>query len=134
MKIRITDNETIGEVKKKFSDEFPFLKLEFFLHNNRNVIFDAAHRVTDETKSIKSLRGDHRSGEIIITGEAKVSLLEKIFAQKFDLAVQVFRRSGKQWLLTTSTDDLTLKKQNEIGKEMMESVPVAEPEDIHEQE
>lgn len=48
----------------------------------------------------------------------KVSELEKLFKDKFKLAVQVFRKSGNLWLETTMTDNWSLLQQNNHGREI----------------
>ena len=48
----------------------------------------------------------------------KVNELEKIFKDRFNLAVQVFRKSGNLWLETTMTDNWTLQQQNNHGGEI----------------
>jgi hypothetical protein len=134
MKIRIADERTIGELKREFNAEFPFLQLEFFSGTTVNGIPKPLQRIVDKTKTLKSLRNIHDEGELIFSGEDKVSTIEKTAKEKFGLSIQIFRKSGYQWLLTTSTDDFTLNHQNALGKEMSASVAADEPEDIHEQE
>jgi hypothetical protein len=51
-----------------------------------------------------------------------VAELEKEFFEKFGIAMQVSRKSGKIWIETSKTDDRTLKAQNLLGK--MSSMPV----------
>ena len=44
--------------------------------------------------------------------------LEKQFSDNLKLSVQIFRKSGRTWLETTFTDNWSLKKQNQEGKEL----------------
>jgi hypothetical protein len=134
MKIKISDGEMIGDLKRKFNNRFPFLHIEFFTSADENSVPDPLNHIKDDTILLKSLRETHHDGVIIVSEEDKVGALEKLFRQKFGLFVQVFRKSGKQWLLTTATDGFTLKQQNELGEEMAKSIVAPEPEDIHEQE
>ena len=39
------------------------------------------------------------------------------FQEAFGFGMQVFRKAGNSWVLTTMTDDWTLAHQNEEGKE-----------------
>jgi len=48
--------------------------------------------------------------------------LEKSFYDRFDMLVQVSRKSGSIWLETTMTDNWTLKQQNDHGRELSEPV------------
>lgn len=134
MKIEIKDNTTIAEIRKNVQARFPFLRLEFFSGGKDSAIPNPLQRILDESKKVESLRPGHESGEINFSGSDTVSSLENTFREQFGLHVQVFRKSGDQWLLTTTTDSLTLDQQNELGKEMSGSVEIPEPYDIHEQE
>ena len=134
LKLEIGDERTIGELKKEFSAQFPFLRLTFFSATKGNTNLNPLQQIVDETKQLKSLRKLHNEGELVFSGEDKVGTIEKKLLEKFGLAVQIFRRSGDNWLLTSSTDDYTLNRQNALGKEMSEHVPSPEPEDIHEHE
>lgn len=116
MTIITVDKPTkVSEIKKKFSDQFPFLKIEFFKKK---------HKVAQG-----SLKKDIITDDFIISASDKdsaimfgentlVSELEKQFDEKFKLSAQIFRKSGKTWLETTYTDSWSLKKQNEEGLEL----------------
>jgi len=51
-----------------------------------------------------------------ITGEMTVAEFEKMMKDTLKLNVQVFRKSAKIWLQTTSTDHWSLEKQNGKGE------------------
>jgi hypothetical protein len=76
-----------------------------------------------------------KDSTIEIDKSMKVSELEKAFANAFGLNIQVFRKSNNMWLQTTITDNWSLEKQNQNGKEM-NTVDTTLPEenDYHEQE
>jgi hypothetical protein len=63
----------------------------------------------------------------------KVSELEELFQEVFGLSVQIFRKSGENWLQTTTTDFWTLNQQNNKGKDMCEKIEPEEQQDYHEQ-
>ena len=50
--------------------------------------------------------------------------LEEIFETNFGLHVQIFRKSGKIWLETSTTDGWTLNQQNEEGKLLEEELKI----------
>ncbi|HTL82189.1 MAG TPA: hypothetical protein VL651_10815 [Bacteroidia bacterium] len=133
MYLTIFDHETISQVRKKFSAEFPFLRIDFFRPLAENVPYSAL-RVMDEDAEIGSLRKKHNSGAISISPSDITGEVENKFLDLFGLHIQIFRRSGNTWLLTTTTDAMTLQQQNALGEEMHTSVPQPEPEDIHEHE
>ena len=133
MTIEVNDTLSIGELRKKFSSHFPFLKLEFFLRNDGGLPL-ASLRITDDSILLGSIRRNHTEGELAISAHDTVHRLEHAFRNRFGLNVQVFRHSGNSWMLTTSTDNYTLERLNALGEEMAEPVPPPEPSDIHEQD
>lgn len=133
MIITITDQQTIRELQEKFSQTFPFLRLDFFLPGSGSLP-KAALRISDSSINLGSIRRNHTEGEIAISGKDTVHHIEEIFRKRFGLEAQIFRRSGTTWLLTTATDGLSLNKQNELAGEMAIAVEPPEPGDIHEQD
>ena len=133
MIIEINDQHTIGELQEKFSKAFPYLRLDFFLSASGSLP-TAAMRISDTSITLGSIRRNHSEGEIAISGKDTVRHIEEIFLKRFGLNAQIFRHSGTSWLLTTTTDDLTLNQQNEIAREMAVAVEPEEPADIHEQD
>ncbi len=118
MQLHITPNSLISDIQKEFNSVFPFLKLEFF--NNRSYAradFSARKMITPHRR-ICEIQLAITDGDIEFSGEMKVAELENHFKEQFNLAVQVFRRSGNLWLETTMTDSWTLQQQNNHGKEI----------------
>ncbi len=103
-------------IKKEFNSAFPYLKLEFF--KERHDLNKGNHRnqLIKEDLLLKPLKTN--TSNIEVDENMPVSTLEELFNQLYGVSVQVFRKSGKIWLETTVTDDWTLKKQNEEGKEL----------------
>jgi hypothetical protein len=62
--------------------------------------------------------GLKKPGALRIEEEMTVGELEKEFLESFGMLVQVSRRSGTIWLETTMTDNWTLSRQNEHGREL----------------
>lgn len=133
MHITINDQETIGAVRKKFSTEFPFLRIDFFRPLATDLLCSAL-RIADEDAALGTFRKQHNSGDVEITAAMSTKEVEQKFLAEFGLHMQIFRRSGNKWLLTTATDGYTLEKQNTIGESMSHAVESEEPMDIHEQE
>jgi len=118
MHLHIAPNRLISEVQKEFNRLFPFLKIEFF--NSRLVQRSgfSAQQIIPQNRKIGDNQAQITDGDIEIREEMKVNELEKLFKEKFSLAVQVFRKSGNLWLETTMTDNWTLQQQNEHGREI----------------
>jgi hypothetical protein len=118
MAIEIFDNITITDIQKSFESNFPYLKLMFFKkphhEHEGNLKKDL---ITSNAKIVSLKEGINR---ITFDENFTVIELEDLFRDHFGLNAQVFRKSGKSWIETTVTDNWTLKKQNEQGKEISE--------------
>jgi hypothetical protein len=113
--IKIDNNVKASEIKNKFHDVFPFLKIEFFrkVHKNLQGSFKK-DLIKDDFKVINQ----DKIVELVFDEDMLVSDLEKEFNDKLKLSAQVFRKAGKSWLETTFTDSWSLRKQNFEGMEL----------------
>lgn len=119
MKIIIDDNTKINEIQAEFSNHFPYLKLEFFEFNPTGInTFSKKNLITNPKTTLEKIRHLHVPGYISLSGNQLVSTFEKYIKENFGINAQVFRKSGKNWLQTTSTDNWTLSEQNKKGLEM----------------
>lgn len=118
MKILIDDSTGLEAVKEKFSEKYPFLKIEFFKAAHDDGDATPKSYMITENLNIGDIRSNSYNGEIEIKGDLKVGDLEQELKSRFGVHAQVFRKSGKVWLETTVTDQWTLNEQNETGKEM----------------
>ncbi len=115
MKIFITEEYLVRSIQEEFHFRYPHLKLEFFrqphgLHEGS----PRADRVHPDTP-IDKIRDFHSAAWIDISEYNTVAKLEHQFAHLLGLSVQVFRKSGNNWLETTGTDDRTLGQLEEMG-------------------
>lgn len=113
MVIPLTSETAIHELQLEFGKRYPFLRLGLYSPNN-------APGEVNQLKSFTLLKnaGLTKEGELTIEDNMTVKELEKIFQQEFGLFAQVSRRSGLLWLHTSLTNNWTLKKQNEHGREI----------------
>ena len=118
MTININPDRIIREIRKEFSEEFPYLKIEFF---------QKGIRYKPTRKRDQSLSKDLKLGntdmldfkdDLKISGSMTVKELEKIFEDRTGLSVLVYRKSGNLWLEPTMTDNWTLEQQNENGRQI----------------
>ena len=111
----LTLNTPIEELQRSFSDRYPFLKLEFYKpgHASQDPV------VKKHLQHSLNLRvaGLKKDSVINIHDDLKVLELESVL-RDLGLNAQVSRRSGAMWLETTMTDNWSLLKQNEHGKEI----------------
>jgi len=120
--LTIHETKTIPELQKEFNLHFPFLKIEFYRES----------QMITTNERISHLQSSTHSGKIPFTKRTTVRELERVFSDDFGLQVQVLRKSGRIWLVTTSTDDWTLEEQNEEGKNLSHHVQMEKenPEDL----
>lgn len=94
---------------------YPNLKLEFFNTSHENLEGNKKEDLCDKDSTVKDNMGI--GGEIHLSNEMTVSELENTIKTNLNLNAQVFRKSGKVWLESTTTDSWTLEHQNKRGEE-----------------
>jgi len=120
----INDSIFIGDIQEAFTRMFPYLKLEFYkkgIHSGTNT-FDMKHPVLAKDKTLADLSSIARNNAVEVSPQLTVSELEKTIKEKFGLSIQVFRKSGNVWLLTSYTDSWTLEEQNHQGEIITQQV------------
>ena len=124
MRLAVKGERLISEVQHDFSLAYPFLKIEFFKNGNTRRERYAFEKLISNKLRIKDARYlNKHEGELEFDDKTTVLELEKNFMDQFGLAVQVFRKSGNIWLETTITDNWTLKRQNDHGREISTEKP-----------
>src|SRR5688572_13250898 len=116
MLLAISKEKTIQDLQLDFNRQFPFLKLEFYKR-------DATGKVSRGKKNLPYFftlqqAGLKSNGSLDVRHDMTVASLEGMFSSQFGLDVQVLRKSGIVWLETTVTDQWSLEKQNEHGREI----------------
>jgi glycerol-3-phosphate O-acyltransferase len=130
MQLQISPNQYISELQREFNRMFPFLKLEFFIGRPSVKTGFSAKQLIQSSQKISKAQSASKDGVIDITDTMKVAELERKLNEEFNLAVQVFRKSGNLWLETTMTDNWTLLQQNDHGREISTTKPIKQkPED-----
>jgi hypothetical protein len=113
--IKIDEPVKVSVIKKTFSDQFPYLKIEFFKKKHKLMQGSAKKDIISDDFVVSSSQKDNA---ITFSENMLVSELESQFAEKLKLSAQIFRKSGRTWLETTYTDSWSLKKQNQEGIEL----------------
>jgi len=122
MRLLINAEKLIKDLRKEFSEAYPFLQLEFFNNEGaRKTRYSPFKKIEHE-----KILGDagilkNHKGYIDIKDSTTVLELENVLMDEFGLSAQVFRKSGNIWLETTMTDDWSLKQQNDHGREITSS-------------
>ena len=112
MKLYIGANSRPEDVKKKFSEHYPFLKIE--LYKAETLSGASAKKDIPVTRRFTDLM---KEDFIDNNNNITVALLEESFAA-FGLRVRVFRKSGNVWIGTLLTNNWTLREQNNAGEEI----------------
>ena len=116
MRIQITADRKIQEIKEMFHRAFPYLKLVFFSKPHQEFKGSPAKfMIMDRDQTVQDLVPDLKEGVVTFDVDTPTFEIESMF-EDFGLHVQVFRKSGTLWLETSVTDRLTLQEQNTKGK------------------
>lgn len=134
MKIEVSKNKKIKAIQDEFQEVFPFLKLVFYSNSHKTGEGSIKKFTISNDATVSETSKKETDSTLTINKSMKVSELENAFLDSFGLNVQVFRKSNNLWLQTTITDNWSLEKQNQNGKEMntQESI-IPEKNDFREQ-
>ncbi|MGZ5191230.1 MAG: hypothetical protein ACXWCZ_09440 [Flavisolibacter sp.] len=117
MKIYLSPHSRIWDIKKKFENSLPYLKLEFFKKKHTFQQGNERKDMVPNNATLIEVTDKMKSGEIEFTTWQTVAEVEQLFQSKFNLQVQIFRKTRYSALETIKTDYLTLEKQNKMGRE-----------------
>jgi hypothetical protein len=126
MILKINDSKTIGDIKMKFAECFPYLKIEAYYRKHKWKAGTKAQFLVPAESKIGDIRRSHTQGIIDIKSWHKTGDVENIMRALFGLNIQVFRRYKDEWIQTTKSDNLTLREQSELAAETVGRVCVPE--------
>lgn len=109
--MKINGKMSVMEIKAQFRELFPLLKIEFYNKKHAHFKGSKSGDEINEALVLSKLNPDIKNGIINIDENMTVDEFETIMEKDFGLHVQVFRKSGDQWLQTSITDNWTLDKQ-----------------------
>ena len=118
MIIKISAQTSIKQIQSAFTTRFPFLKLEFFIDSNSDQIFTANEMIKDHDKTIGELSKTVLNNEFEVYGSHTITELEQSFKTNFGLIVQVFHNRNHTWIMSTTSDQLTLEILNTRAEEV----------------
>ncbi len=116
MDIYISEEAIVGDLQKRFSEFYPYLKLAFYRNPHQLGECSPKEELVPAEMPIDKIRMIHNSGWIDISGYRMAAAVEHDFKREFGLNVQVLRKSGGLWLETTGTDNWTLEELNVAGR------------------
>jgi hypothetical protein len=115
MKLTIKEGMYIRDIQQEFSENYPFLKIEFFRHKHDMQQLSPKKEKLDPFTIIPLRDGQTRTLTLDMSAEVTVGEFEKECWEKTGVALQVFRKSRNLWIETSLTDKWTLEKQNELA-------------------
>lgn len=115
-KLELSGQGLVRDIQQDFNQHYPYLKLDFY----RKRPVESSEFIMERLPQTAQLRvaGVRKTGDVEVSDDMSVSELEHVFLDQFNVLVQVSRRSGTIWLETTMTNNWSLQKQNDYGKEI----------------
>lgn len=113
--MKITNSTTLKDIQELFSKQFPGLKIEFYQKGHNSYEGSQKEQEIDSSVPVVELNPSVSMGEISLDDRQTVKTFESKMENQYGLHVQVFRKSDKLWLQTSTTDDWTLHVQNAKG-------------------
>ena len=122
MILEVNDTKTIEDIRKEFSEYYPFLSIEFYDEPHKSGEISSYKHLLPHNKTIRDIRRKHNPGMLEIHSWHKTGIVEQEFKRLYGLNVQILRRQGDAWIQTAGTDELSLEEQNEIGRNATQDV------------
>jgi hypothetical protein len=122
MIITINTQTTIKQILENFANRFPFLKIEFFIDANKDGINTANEMIKDHNLTLGSLANQNINTKLEIHGTFTIDELEHLFKNNFGVIAQVFYKRNNNWLVTSTSDKLTLNELNQKAEDHVKPV------------
>jgi hypothetical protein len=115
MNLHLTPDTLTRDIKKVFTQRFPYLRLQFF-HRKNDILETRFIKGVARSTRLSDLAADFTPGELRIDSHQTVADVEWNFQSMFHLSVKVYRKTRFNWTETTRSNELSLEKQNWTGK------------------
>lgn len=117
MFLQIYDSMTVEEVQDRFTECFPFLKIEFYSKPHKK--FEASDKTYLYHKKmlIGDIRKKHIDGSLEIKSWFTTARVEKELKDIYGLNAQIFRWDRNSWIQTSLSDEFTLQQQSQFAVE-----------------
>ena len=132
MEIHFNPETTIKEVQHQFTLAFPHLKLGFFKDLNHDQVLTADELIKNEKVKFSEFADKSISGTLFFVSNLTIVEFERSVLEQFGFHLQVFRKSGNTWLVTTSSDSKTFAEQEAMALEMNQPIEKNVPTDYQE--
>ena len=108
MILEIDDSKTTGDLQERFSIHFPLLKLQFCRRKHGWEEVCNGSGIVHQDLPISEVRGKHNSGTIELNVCQKIGKIKSEFYERFGLSIQICYKSGKYWIQTGKSDNMTI--------------------------
>jgi hypothetical protein len=120
MELHMKDSSTLGDIQAEFSQEYPFLKMDFLKPvKDRLGWMTGMEKILPGEKIFPFYRNTSINTVHIQSDKTVIQLIKEMEGL-LGIKVMVQRKSGKVWIETTLTTDWTLEQQNNEGKFLSE--------------
>ena len=116
MELRVEKEMKIRDIQKAFSNQYPFLKIEFFKKPHAKNKLSPRAEMLSSNEPLRDFAKFRHSSQINIDGVRTIAQVEEDFWEMFGMSAQIFRKSGNIWIETSLTDGWPLEKQNREGE------------------
>lgn len=116
MILSINDNKFIIDLQEKFSECFPYLRIQFYSKPCLAPRVPSVHDLLPGDLRVGDIRTLHDPGLLDIKSYYKTGKIEADFENLFGLHVQVLRKENHRWMRTSNTKNLTLQQQSQIAQ------------------
>ncbi len=113
--MQITKESHLFNIQLRFKEKFPLLKIEFFKSKHEKLQLSPLSDEVMQDVTVGQLNPDLVDGEWELFGSEATGDFEERMETRFGLHVQVYRKSGINWLQTSNTDVWSLAKQEALA-------------------
>ena len=117
MKIFLSADSIVKDIRKEFEKEFPYLKIEFLRKKTPSGPGVTKFEFAPANCKLIDVSGVMREGEIVINGNLEVAELKQMLRSKFNLPARIFPKTCTGSIETIYTDSLSLARLNRMGRE-----------------
>ncbi len=118
MKIIISKDRFLDDIKKEFNNAFPYLKIDFKQDTIPATSIGFRRNMPISQLKLGDINKDSPEGVISINENNSIKQIAQKFAENFGIKTNFFRKSGNLWLEIKMTGDWSLKQQNDSGMEV----------------
>jgi hypothetical protein len=110
MLLEIDDEKSIADIRERFQESFPHLKIEFYPHVHQ---WQSTAQPLIEEQQIGSVRHIHEPGVLEIRSTSRIHEVMEGLKKRFGLHARIFRSHEGNWAPVSLSDNLGLQEQSD---------------------